>query len=132
MRIEHHTPAYTVQMPKEEHRGPGRGRDRGGGLAIKEIAIKEIAIKDLRNEIAIMERLSHLGVLRVMGVGEVVGSQGSEGSGGRPFLLLERLATVLAAVLPKPADQAPGTHPYSVQLPHLAQYLLSVCFCSLC
>ena len=71
-------------MPKEEHRGPGRGRDRGGGLAIKEIAIKEIAIKDLRNEIAIMECLSHLGVLRVMGVGEVVGeaSQGSEGSGG--------------------------------------------------
>ena len=64
-----------------------------------------------------MERLSHPGVLRVMGVGEVVGvaSQGSEGSGGsegRPFLLLERLATVLAAVLPKPADQAPGTHPY--------------------
>ena len=75
-------------MLKEEHRG------------------RDLAIKDLRNEIAIMARLAHPGVLRVRGVGEA--------SPGRPFLILERLTTVLAAVLPKPADQALGaTRPYS-------------------
>ena len=56
-----------------------------------------LALKDLQNEIAIMAQLVHPGVLRVRGVGEIE---------GRPFLVLERLATVLAAVLPKPVDQA--------------------------
>jgi hypothetical protein len=74
-----------------------------------------LALKDLQNEIAIMVRLAHPGVLRVLGEGEVQGT---------PFLVLERLHTVLAAVLPKPADQARAC---IAQPPHPAQHLLDRC-----
>jgi len=69
-----------IKVLKEEHNG------------------NELAIKDLESETRIMTGLNHPGILSVLGVGETE---------GKPFLVLDRLKSVLSATLPKPADQVP-------------------------